>query len=89
MQMASQPMRQLTSLFQQGTQPVESGWQGINADAGLQFGSLDQLGMYGTARSDPAAEPTGVPGCFLARRWGASMPLRPPDGRRRWRPRRR
>lgn len=81
MQMASQPMQQLTSLFQQGMNPSSLAGQGIGADAlAAQFGSLDQLGMYGTSPVGSAGGGYGGAGLLSGVGGGASMPLRAPTG---------
>ena len=81
MQMASQPMQQLTSLFQQGLNPSNLAGQGISADMlTSQFGSLDQLGMYGTSPIGSGGGAYGGAGLLSAAGGGASMPLRTPAG---------
>ncbi|EUA17476.1 PPE domain protein [Mycobacterium xenopi 3993] len=91
MSAASQPMQQLTSVFTQGLGSNLAG-QGISQDQLLaHFGSVDQLGMYGTSPLGSAGAPTAVPGCSLQphrpprcgpRRDGAR---RPPPRSRKWR----
>ncbi len=74
-------MQQLTSLFQQGLNPSNLAGQGIGADTlASQFGSLDQLGMYGTSPVGSAGGGYGGAGLLSAVGGGASMPLRTPAG---------
>lgn len=82
MQMASQPMQQLTSLFQQGgLNPSNLAGQGISADTlASQFGSIDQLGMYGTSPIGSGGGAYGGAGLLSGAGGGAAMPLRTPAG---------
>ncbi len=82
MQMASQPMQQITQLFQQGgLGPQNLAGQGISPEAlAAQFGSVDQLGMYGTSPLGSAGGSFGGAGLLPSAGGGASIPLRSPAG---------
>jgi PPE-repeat protein len=82
MQMASQPMQQLTSLFQQGgLGPANLAGQGITPEGlAAQFGSVEQLGMYGTSPIGSAGGAFGGAGLLSGAGGGVSMPLRTPAG---------
>lgn len=87
MQLASQPMQQLTSLFQQGLGGPSLAGQGLSAEAvAAQFGSVEQLGMYGTSPVGSGGGAVGGAGLLSAGGGGALLrvpagwvaPLAPP-----------
>ncbi|WP_269089158.1 PPE family protein [Mycobacterium avium] len=78
MSAASQPMQQLTSVFTQGLGSNLAG-QGISQDQLLaHFGSVDQLGMYGTSPLGSAGGAYGGAGLLTSAT--SSTPLRTPAG---------
>lgn len=79
MQMASQPMQQLSSLFNQGLGSNLAG-QGVSQDQLLaHFGSVDQMGMYGTSPIGSAGGAYGGAG-LLTSAMSTTTPLRTPAG---------
>ncbi|MGW0162184.1 PPE family protein [Mycobacterium sp. NPDC003323] len=78
MQMASQPLQQLTQLFGQGA-GSDLASQGISNDALMShFGSVDQMGMYGTSPVGSAGGAYGGAGLLGSGSSGAT--LRSPAG---------
>lgn len=82
MQMASQPMQQITQLFSQGgLNPANLAGQGISPEAlASQFGSTEQLGMYGTSPLGSAGGAFGGAGLLSGAGAGGGGPLRTPAG---------
>jgi PPE-repeat protein len=79
MQLASQPMQQLTSLFQQGLGANLTG-QGISPEAlAAQFGTVEQLGMYGTSPVGSGGGAFGGAG-LLSAGGGGGASMRVPAG---------